>query len=114
MEGRGQSRLHVGDRFSANGTSNIVVGTYSTGNTFGDAGAMFPLPAIQGYNRLAGIVTLVFVKVTARRSPSAVAARVAYAQPELTTIRTATQFGRADQNLSISRPPLTAAPYSPS
>jgi len=91
--------LHVGDRFSANGTSNIVVGTYSTGNSFGDAGAMFPLPAIQGYNRLAGIVTLVFVKVTPGSSPSAVAARVSYAQPELTTIRTATQFGRADQNL---------------
>jgi len=76
-----------------------VVGTYSTGNSFGDAGAMFPLPAIQGYNRLAGIVTLVFVKVTPGSSPSAVAARVSYAQPELTTIRTATQFGRADQNL---------------
>ena len=30
---------------------------------FGDAGAMFPLPAIQGYNRLPGIVTLAFVKV---------------------------------------------------
>ncbi len=91
--------LQVGDRFNANGTSNVVVGTYSTGNAFGDAGAMFPLPAIQGYNRLAGIVTLVFVKVTPGSSASAVAARVAYAQPELTTIRTATQFGRADQNL---------------
>ena len=41
-------RLHVGDRFSANGTSNTVVGIYSTGISFGDAGAMFPLPAIQG------------------------------------------------------------------
>ena len=55
--------LHIGSRFDANGTSNTVVGVYSTGNTFGDAGAMFPLPAIQGYNRVPGIVTLAFVKV---------------------------------------------------
>jgi putative ABC transport system permease protein len=91
--------LHVGDHFSANGTSNTIVGIYSTGNSFGDAGAMFPLPAIQGYNRLPGIVTLAFVKVTPGASAASVAGRVAYDQPQLTTIRTAAQFGRADQNL---------------
>ncbi len=97
---RPTSGLRVGDQFQANGTSNTVVGIYSTGNSFGDAGAMFPLPAIQGYNRVAGIVTLAFVKVDPgtsaadRRQP-----RVDYAQPELTTIRTAAQFGRADRNL---------------
>ena len=91
--------LHVGDRFNANGTWNTVVGLYSTGNAFGDAGAMFPLPAIQGYNRVPGIVTLAFVKVTPGVSVTKVAAHIDYAEPELTTIRTATQFGRADQNL---------------
>ena len=91
--------LHVGDRFNANGTWNTVTGIYSTGNAFGDAGAMFPLPAIQGYNRVPGIVTLAFVKVTKAASITAVAARVDYDQPELTTIRTAAQFGRADQDL---------------
>ncbi len=91
--------LHVGDRFHANGTTNTVVGIYSTGNAFGDAGAMFPLPAIQGYNRLPGIVTLAFVKVQPGHSIATVAARVAYDQPQLTTIRTANQFGRADTNL---------------
>ena len=91
--------LHVGDHFHANGTVNTVVGIYSTGNAFGDAGAMFPLPAVQGYNRLAGIVTLAFVKVQPGYSISSVASRVAYNQPQLTTIRTANQFGRADTNL---------------
>jgi putative ABC transport system permease protein len=91
--------LRVGDRFNANGTTNTVVGIYSTGNTFGDAGAMLPLPAIQGYNRVAGIVTLAFVKVTPGVSVTKVAAHIDYAQPELTTIRTASQFGRADRNL---------------
>jgi putative ABC transport system permease protein len=91
--------LHVGDQFHANGTVNTVTGIYSTGNAFGDAGAMFPLPAIQGYNRVAGIVTLVFVKVTRGTSINTVTRRIQYEQPELTTIRTAAQFGRADRDL---------------
>src|SRR5271167_2379254 len=65
--------LGVGSVFKANGTANTVTGLYSTGNAFGDAGAMFPLPAIQGYNRVAGIVTLAFVKTTPGASISAVA-----------------------------------------
>ena len=44
-------------------------------------------------------MTLAFVKVTPGASPAGVAARAAYDPPELTTIRTASQFGRADQNL---------------
>ncbi len=91
--------LGVGDRFKANGTTNTVVGVYSTGNSFGDSGAMFPLPAIQGYNRVDGIVTLAFVKVEPGANIAAVAKHIDYAQPELTTIRTASQFGRADTNL---------------
>lgn len=91
--------LRIGDQFRANGALNTVVGIYSTGNSFGDAGAMFPLPAVQGYNRVAGIVTLAFVKVTPGANPATVANRVEYDQPELTTIRTASQFGRADRNL---------------
>ena len=95
--------LGVGDRLVANGTTNTVVGIYSTGNSFGDAGAMFPLPAIQGYNRVPGIVTLAFVKVDSGVTPASVAGRIDYSMPELTTIRTASQFGRADQNLVYLR-----------
>jgi putative ABC transport system permease protein len=91
--------LKVGDQFDANGTSNTITGIYSTGNSFGDSGAMFPLPAIQGYNRVPGIVTLAFVKVIPGTNVAAVANHIDYAQPELTTIRTASQFGRADRNL---------------
>jgi putative ABC transport system permease protein len=91
--------LHVGDRFHANGTWNVVTGIYRTGNSFGDSGGMFPLQAVQSYNRLPGIVTLVFVKVDQGASPAAVAARIDHEQPQLTTIRTASQFGRADRDL---------------
>ncbi|HMD46474.1 MAG TPA: ABC transporter permease [Acidimicrobiales bacterium] len=91
--------LGVGDRFTANGTSNVVTGIYSTGNSFGDSGAMFPLSAVQAYNRLPGSVSLVFVKVTPGADPAKVAGRVDYDFPQLTTIRTANQFGRADRNI---------------
>ncbi len=91
--------LHVGSSFKANGTTNTVTGLYSTGNSFGDAGAMFPLPALQGYNRVSGLVTLVFVKDAPGESAEAVARRIEYRLPELTTIRTASQFGRADRTL---------------
>jgi putative ABC transport system permease protein len=95
--------LHVGSTFKANGTTNIVTGIYSTGNAFGDAGAMFPLPAIQGYNRLPGIVTLVFVKDAPGQSAAVVERRIEYRLPELTTIQTASQFGRADRTLVYLR-----------
>jgi putative ABC transport system permease protein len=92
--------LHVGSSFRANGTTNTVTGIYSTGNSFGDSGAMFPLPALQGYNRLPGIVTMAFVKVTPGASTSEVENRIQYNMPEMTTIETAAQFGRA--NLSLT------------
>lgn len=91
--------LHVGDQFHANGTWNTVVGIYSTGISFGDLGSMFPLPAMQAYNRVPGSVSLVFVKVTPGYSISSVESSLTAAHPELTTIRTASQFGRADESL---------------
>ncbi len=95
--------IHVGSRFHANGTWNSVVGIYSTGVSFGDLGAMFPLPAVQAYNRVPGSVTLVFVKTAKGVSISSVEKRLNYDNPELTTIRTAAQFGRADRNLVFIR-----------
>ncbi len=101
--------LHVGDSFKGNGTTNTVVGIYSTGNEFGDSGAMFPLPAVQGYNRVPGIVTLVFAKVTPGTRISTVTARIDHEMPQLTTIRTATQFGRADRNLVYLQAAVTGS-----
>lgn len=91
--------LHVGSIFDANGTWNRVVGIYSTGISFGDLGAMFPLPTLQAYNRVPGSVTLVFVKVAPGVSIAKVEGEINRAHPELATIRTASQFGRVDQTL---------------
>jgi putative ABC transport system permease protein len=101
--------LHVGDQFKANGTSNTVVGIYSTGISYGDLGAMFPLPALQAYNRVPGSVTLVFVKVVPGQSVAKVQATFEAAHPELTTIRTASEFGRADRNLVFLKAAVTGS-----
>jgi putative ABC transport system permease protein len=91
--------LHVGDRFDANGTWNTVVGIYSTGISYGDLGGMFPLTAIQTYNRVPGSVTLIFVNLVPGASVAKVERAITSAHPEMTTIQTAAQFGRADRNL---------------
>ena len=91
--------LHVGDPFYAIGRSNTITAIYSTGNSFGDAGAMFPLPTLQAHNRVPGLVTLVFAKVQPGVSVTGVTKRIEHSMPQLTTIRTATQFGRADVGL---------------
>ncbi len=90
---------HVGSVFHTNGTSYTVVGIYSTGISFGDLGSMFPLPTLQAYNRVPGSITMAFVKVTPGVSIPSVEHQLTVNNPELTTIRTAAQFGRADRNL---------------
>jgi putative ABC transport system permease protein len=92
---------HVGSRFHTNGTTYTVVGIYSTGISFADLGAMFPLPTLQAYNRSAGSVTLIFVKTDSGYSIPRVESQITRTNPELTTIRTETQFGRADRNLQF-------------
>lgn len=101
--------LHVGSTFVADGTTNTVTGLYSTGNSFGDDAAMFPLPAIQGYNRVPGIVTLVFVKGYPGVSIPTVEKAIDFHLPELTTIRTATQFGRADRDIVYLQAAVTGS-----
>ncbi len=101
--------LGVGSRFHANGTWNTVTGIFSTGNSFGDSGAMFPLPAVQGYNRVPGLVTMAFVKVAKGLNPATVTHRIDVNMPELTTIRTAAQFGRADRNLVYLKAAVTGS-----
>jgi putative ABC transport system permease protein len=101
--------LHVGDHFVADGADNTVVGIVATGNSFGDDAAFFPLPAEQGYNRVPGIVTLVFVKTAPKVPVATVEHRITQDQPELETIRTAQQFGRADLTLVFVRAAATGS-----
>ncbi len=82
------------------GTWNTVTGIYRTGNSFGDAGAMFSLPARPGLQpgARAGHPRLREGRCPGPRRPRS-PRRSITRMPELTTIRTAQQFGRADQGL---------------
>ncbi len=101
--------LHVGDQFGANGTTNTIVGIFSTGIAYGDLGGMFPLTALQTYNRVPGAVTLIFVKVAPGTSVAKVEKSITTEHPEMTTIRTAQQFGRADRNLVFLQAAVTGS-----
>ncbi len=80
-----------------------VVGIYTTGNAIGDDGAMFPLPTLQSWHSKPGLVTLVFVRVAPNTSIRAVRHRVDANHPQLTTMQSLTEFGRADRNLVLIR-----------
>jgi putative ABC transport system permease protein len=93
--------VHVGDSIRLDHTLYHVVGIYSTGQALGDAGAMLPLRWFQAYQRQPGQLTLLFVRVTPGTNVAALQAKIDRDNPQLTTIRTAAEFGRADRSLAI-------------
>jgi putative ABC transport system permease protein len=78
-----------------------VVGIYSTGQALGDAGAMFPLGPFQAAQRQAGQVTLLFVRVDPGTDVVALQRRIDKENPELVTVRTIAEYGRADRSLAL-------------
>ncbi len=97
--------VRPGDTIHAAGGTKTVTGLFTTGNTFGDSAGMFPAVPFQAYERQPGGWSLAFVKLDKHASARAVAAQVEHDNPALTTIRTASQFGRADQSYRL----ITAA-----
>lgn len=93
--------LHVGDRLHIEGANFRVVGIYSTGQALGDAGVMYPLKHMQAMERQAGQLTLMFVQVKSGTNVAALRARIERDHPQLVTIRTTADFGRADRSLSL-------------
>lgn len=93
--------LHVGDSLRVDNNSYHIVGIYSTGQSLGDAGAMLPLEWFQTVQRQPSQYTLLFVRVAPGTAVQTVQDRVDASFPELTAIRTLTQFGRADRSLAL-------------
>lgn len=91
----------VGDSLSIDQQPYRVVGIYSTGQALGDAGAMFPLIPFQAYQRQSGELTLIFVRVTGGTDIPGLRARIEHDNPQLVTVQTASDFGRADRSLSL-------------
>lgn len=93
--------LHTGDTIRIAKTNYRITGIYSTGQALGDTGAMLPLAWFQTYQRQPAQYTLLFVRITPGTSVTAVQARIDRNFPQLATIRTLQQFGRADRSLSL-------------
>jgi putative ABC transport system permease protein len=91
----------LGDPITLDGVPYKVVGTYTTGNDIGDAAAILPQIPLQAYLRQPGAVTLAFVRVKSGYAIDGVRKRIEHDQPNLTTVRQATEFGRVDRNLQL-------------
>jgi putative ABC transport system permease protein len=92
---------HVGDQLTIDQTTYQIVGIYSTGQALGDTGAMFPLAPFQAAQRQSGELTLVFVRVKAGTNVPALRASIEHDNPQLVTIQTSADFGRADRSLAL-------------
>jgi putative ABC transport system permease protein len=91
---------HVGDTVVID-NPYTVVGIYRTGQALGDAGAMFPLVPFQAEQRQAGQVTVIFVQVAQGIDVTALQRRIDRDNPELVTVRTIAEYGRADRSLAL-------------
>jgi putative ABC transport system permease protein len=102
---RAANNLHlaVGSTLHIENADFRVVGLFSTGQALGDAGAMFPLSTLQAIERQSGQVSLVFVRAKPSTDVPALQSRIDREFPQLVTVRTIAQFGRADRSLTLIR-----------
>lgn len=91
----------VGDTVVLDTLQFQVVGIFSTGQVFGDSASMMPLPALQARERKPGDVTLVFVRVRPGTDIDKLRKKIEDTYPQLATVRTESEFGRVDRNLSL-------------
>lgn len=91
----------VGDDIVIGDHRYRVTGIYATNVSFGNSTVMFPLANLQGLNRLSGQVSLGFVKVDKGASIPAARSSIEREFRQLTTIASASEFGRADRNLTL-------------
>ncbi len=100
---RAAEDLHktIGDMITIDMNDYRVVGIYSIGNVFGDSASMLPLTQLQGAERKPGSVTLAFVKVKPGTDIPALRAMIEKDNPAIATVRTESEFGRVDRNLSL-------------
>ena len=94
---------HLGDGVRLDSVLYRVVGIYSTGQSLGDSGAMLPLTQFQTAQRQPSQYTLLFVQLKPGADQATVRARIERDSPQLVTIRTVSDFGRADRSLSLIR-----------
>ena len=95
----------VGDSITIDKHTYRVTGIYRTNVSFGNSTVMFPLSKLQALNRLSGQTSLGFVQVRKGASIPKVRAAIDAKFPQLTTISSFSDYGRADRNVTL----ITAA-----
>jgi putative ABC transport system permease protein len=100
---------HVGDTLTIDRTVFHIVGIYTIRQVFGDSASMFPLIPLQASERKPGTVTLVAVRVTPGISIERVRQRIEAENPNLATVRLASEFGRVDRNFAFIKAAQTGA-----
>jgi putative ABC transport system permease protein len=93
--------LTVGDTLALEGNKFKIVGLYSTGQSLGDDGVMLPLTWFQAYQRQPSAYTLLFVQAKPGINVNNLQTTIDKQFPQLVTVRTVEQFGRADRSLSL-------------
>jgi putative ABC transport system permease protein len=91
----------VGQTITIDKKTYTVTGLYRTNVSFGNSTIMFPITTLQGLNRVSGQVSLGFAKVKKGASVKKVRAAIENQFRQLTTIESATDYGRADRNLTL-------------
>ena len=97
------SSIHkgVGDRLTIDSHTYRVTGLYRTNVSFGNSTMMFPLPELQGRYQVPGQVTLGFVKVDDGVDVARVRKQIERQFPQLVTVESETDYGRADNTLTL-------------
>jgi putative ABC transport system permease protein len=99
----------VGDSMTFDRKNYRVVGIYSIRQVFGDTASMFPLVSLQASERKPGTVTLIAVKVQPDADIAKVRQRIEAENPNLATVRLASEFGRVDRNFAFLKAAQTGA-----
>jgi putative ABC transport system permease protein len=102
---------HVGDSVTIDKSPFQIVGIFQTGQALGDDGSMFPLIPFQAAQRQPGNVTLAFVRVTKGTPIQRVRNIIERNNPNLATVRLASEFGRVDRNIVFIDAADTGATY---
>jgi putative ABC transport system permease protein len=91
----------VGDTLTIAGKQRTVVGLYRTNVSFGNSTMMFPLAELQAENQLTGQVTLGFATVVPGADVETVTKAFDKRFLQYTAIRSAKDYGAADQTLVL-------------
>ena len=91
----------VGDTLVLDSKRYRVVGIYSTKQVFADSASMFPLATLQAMERKPATVTLTAVQVAPGTKIDSVRRAIEQRNPNLATVRLASEFGRVDRNLQF-------------